>query len=142
MADCDGFPLFASAAHCQLQLLAHGRDFSDIVKEWNVSKGGANPEAPCGIKGYRRRCGPAVYIEETPVTQHRHEFVHELGIRGSLRTLMIVDAHNTGDILQELLDEGAHLGCRHARAQFLRFGRFTRRLVPARLAHEYSDQSI
>jgi len=39
---------------------------------------------------------------------------------------MIVDAHNAGDTLQKLLDKGAHLGCRHARAQFLRFGCFIR----------------
>jgi len=38
-----------------------------IIEEWNVSKGGANPEALCGIKGHRRRCGSAVNIEEMPV---------------------------------------------------------------------------
>ena len=99
MPDRDGLALFASAAQRQLQLLAHGRDLRDIIEERNVSKGGANPEALCGIKSYCRRCSPAIHIEEMPVAQDRHEFIHERGIGSGLRTLMIIDAYRAGDIL-------------------------------------------
>ncbi len=51
VADRDGLALFASAAQRQFQLLAHGRNFCDIIQERNVSKGGANPETLCAIKG-------------------------------------------------------------------------------------------
>lgn len=119
--DGDSFALFASAAQCQLQLLADGRNFWHIIEEWNIAEAGAHAEFLCRVKRHRGRCCAAIDVKEMAVAQHRHELGHEFGIGRSLRALMIVDAGHAGNILQESLDERGDLRRLHPRAQFLRF---------------------
>ena len=124
--DGDGFSLFASAAQGQLQLLTDGRDFGHIIEEWDIPEAGANSELLRRIISHGSRSRAAINVKEMAVAKHRHELGHEFRIGGSLRTLVIVDAGNTGNILQELLDERGNIRGLHARMQFLRFRVFVR----------------
>jgi hypothetical protein len=121
VSDGDSFSLFASAAQSQLQLLADGRDFGHIVEEWDIPEAGANAEF---LRRFKRHCSrrrTAIDVKEMVVAQDRHEFGHEPRIGGGLRTLVIIDANNAGNILQELPDEYGDLCRLHPRMQLLCF---------------------
>ena len=126
MPDGNGFTLFASAAEGQLQLLADSRDFGHIIEEWDIPEAGADSEFLRRFKRHGGRSRAAIDVEEMPVAQDRHELGHELRIGGGLRTLVIVDAGYTGNILKELLDQRGNIRSLHARMQFLRFRVFVR----------------
>src|SRR5712691_267870 len=109
MSDGYGFSLFARTAQGKLQLLAHRADFGDIVQEWHVAKSGADAQTLRLVVRDGGSGGSAVDVKELVLAQHRHQFVHQPGVRGRLRALMIVHAGHVGNALKPLIHECGHV---------------------------------
>src|SRR5204863_170214 len=130
------------AAKRQFKLLTNRGHLGDVVEEWDVTEGGANPEVLRCIIGQRSGGCAAVHVEEVPVVQYRHQFVHQCGIGRRLRPLMIVDAGGVRNILQESIDHRGNFGRGNAVTQFLGLRRFVGERLHWQVKHDLEPAAM
>lgn len=80
MTNGDGLAFVPGVAEGQLELLADGRNFGDIIEKGNIAKSGTDAGALRRVVRDRGCSGAAIDIEEPMVTQDVHQFGHEHGV--------------------------------------------------------------
>jgi len=121
MADGDGGAVAFGVAGGEFELLENGLGSFDVIEK-NFAESGADSGALGGIEGDGRGGSAAVDEEKIAAAERVHEFRHELGIGGSERAFVIVDADNVRNGREHLREEAIDLGGGHAEAKFDRLG--------------------
>ena len=71
-----------------------------VVQKLRIAKGGANAVFFGGVVGYSFFCCAAVHKEQAAMLERLHQRIHQCGICGGARSLMIVHARGMRNAFQ------------------------------------------
>jgi len=136
MADGNGFVFFARLLESKLELAANRRDLLNIIEKRHIAESAGHTGGLGAIVGDGGGGGAAVNEEKMVSAEKGHEFGHEVRVRGSERTLMIIDADRRGHALEHGVQDRRDLRGRHARAKLLGFRDFVGERFHREMKHD------